>query len=301
MTSPIRIMVLSVAAALALAAFTWPSASLEPRDVPVGVVAGAPSPPALASGGAFDVHRYDDEAQAREAITEREIYGAVSGDTLLVATGASPAVAALLRDASPGARVVDLAPGTENDPRAATLASLALPLTLIGIVTAILAVLTARTTSERLLTIAGGAIATGVLGALFTQTWLDAVPGSWLGIAGSVALAVAAIGAAVTGLAALLGRAGIGIGAATMMLVANPWSGVANAPELLPEPAGAIGQLLPTGAAGTLLRDVAYFDGAAAAGPFGVLAIWLVAGLLLLAGATLRRGERFAPAVPAAA
>jgi hypothetical protein len=46
--------------------------------------------------------------------------------------------------------------------------------------------------------------------------------------------------------------------------------------------AGAIGQLLPTGATGGLLRGVAYFDGAGAGGHLVVLGAWALAGAALL-------------------
>ena len=293
-----RLTILAVIATLALAAFTWPSANLEPRGLPVGVVGQVP--PALSAGESFDVHRYASEDEARSAVTNREVYGALAGRTAFVATGASPAVPALIRDAAPGARVVDLARGTANDPRAATLGALALPLTLTGIITALLVFFTARDPRERLGLIAAAAIITGTIGALITHTWLDALPGSWLGIAGAVALAVGAIAAAVTGLASALGRPGIGVGAVLMMLVANPWSGIASAPELLPEPAGTIGQLLPTGAAASLIRGAAWFDGAGAAEPLVVLGAWLAAGVALIAAARWRGGER-APQPAAAA
>jgi hypothetical protein len=65
------------------------------------------------------------------------------------------------------------------------------------------------------------------------------------------------------------------------MLLGNPFSGMSSAPEMLPGIWGFIGQCLPTGAAATLLRSVAYFDGARSAGPWTVLGIWAGAGLLL--------------------
>ena len=40
-----------------------------------------------------------------------------------------------------------------------------------------------------------------------------------------------------------------------MVLVGNPFSGVGSAPELLPQPVGGIGQLMPPGAGGNLLRS----------------------------------------------
>ena len=299
MPLPARIGLFTVIAALALASFTWPSGNLAPRDLPVGV---AGSVPAFADADAFDVHRYATAAQARQAVRDRDVYGAVAGDTLYVATGASPAVASVLREAVPGASVVDLAPGTSADPRAATLGSLALPLTLLGIVSAVLAILTARSPRERLALLAGAATVAGLVGALFAQTWLDALPGSWLALAGGIALAVAAIGATVTGLASHLGKAGIAVGAVLMMLVGNSWSGITTAPELLPEAAGTIGQLLPTGAAGNLLRSVAFFDGAAAGQYVVVLAAWLAGGLALIATAAARRRRHgIRVAAPAAA
>ncbi len=299
MSLPARLGILTVIVTLALAAFTWPSGSLEPRDLPVGVVGAAPA--ALADREAFDVHVYASEAAARAAIMDREVYGAVTGDGVLVATGASPAVAAALREAAPSAPVTDLAPGTANDPRVSTIASLALPLTILGIVAALIAVLTARSVRERLALVGGAAAITGLVAALLTHTLLDALPGPALGTAAAVALAVAAIGTAITGLASHLGRPGIGVGAVLMMFVGNPWSGVTSAPHLLPEPAATIGQLLPTGAAGNLLRSVAFFDGAAAGGYVVVLAAWLVAGLALIATATLRRRQPAVHAAPVAA
>ena len=41
-----------------------------------------------------------------------------------------------------------------------------------------------------------------MVAALLTQTWLDALPGSWLAIAGIAGLAVVAVAAPVAGLAA---------------------------------------------------------------------------------------------------
>jgi hypothetical protein len=276
-----RLLVIAAIVAVALAAWTWPSANLAPRDVPVGVV--GPVPPALAQSDAYDVHRYGSPREARDAIRDREVYGALAGRTAYVASGASPAIAAALRASAGPAEVVDLAPGTRTDPRIATLGSLALPLTIVGIVSGALAVFTAGRTRDRVLAVLAGAVVAGLLAALIVQTWLGALPGSWLGLAGAVAFAAAAIAAAVAGLGARLGPAGIGLGAGLMMLVANPWSALSSAPELLPEPAGILGQLFPPGAAGQLLRSVAYFDGAAAGFPLVVLAAWTLAGLALIA------------------
>jgi len=68
-----------------------------------------------------------------------------------------------------------------------------------------------------------------------------------------------------------------------VFVIGNPLSGLASAPELLPQPWGAIGQFLPPGAGATLLRSVAFFDGAGGAVALWTLAAWTVAGLALVA------------------
>ncbi|MDF3149211.1 ABC transporter permease, partial [Streptomyces sp. T21Q-yed] len=89
-----------------------------------------------------------------------------------------------------------------------------------------------------------------------------------------------------------------GIVAAVVMLFGNPFSGASSAPQLLPEPAGAIGQWLPPGAGATLLRSVSYFDGAAATGPALTLTWWAALGLgaVLLGNALKARTKTGEPA-----
>ncbi len=69
---------------------------------------------------------------------------------------------------------------------------------------------------------------------------------------------------------------------------------MAAAPELLPEPWGAVGQLLPPGAGVSLVRSAAFFDGAGTAAPLWTLVAWAVVGLVLLA-----LGRPFGHALPA--
>jgi hypothetical protein len=64
---------------------------------------------------------------------------------------------------------------------------------------------------------------------------------------------------------------------------------VGSAPELLPKPVGGIGQLMPPGAGGHLLRSTGFFDGAGAGEHVLVLAVWALAGIALLVVAGLRR------------
>jgi hypothetical protein len=68
---------------------------------------------------------------------------------------------------------------------------------------------------------------------------------------------------------------------------------------MLPEPAGALGQLMPPGAGGNLLRSTGLFDGAGAGTHATVLAVWALAGLALLGISALR--ERRPAPLPAPA
>jgi hypothetical protein len=100
--------------------------------------------------------------------------------------------------------------------------------------------------------------------------------------AGVVSLAIAAIASALLGLEHVAGLPGLVLGGAIVLLLGNPLSGLTSAPELLPAGWGALGQLLPPGAAGTALRSTAYFDGAGATTSLWVLTAWLVVGVGLM-------------------
>jgi hypothetical protein len=175
-------------------------------------------------------------------------------------------------------------------PRGAALASSVLPLVIAGIVCGVAGSLLATGALGRAGLVAAGSILAGLVATAIVQGWLDVVEGDWWENAAALSLTVGAIAAIVAGCKALLGHAGAALAALTMILVGNPFSGVATAPELLPRPAGGLGQLLPPGAGGNLLRSTGFFDGSAAGGHVAVLAAWLLAGLaLLLAAARARR------------
>jgi hypothetical protein len=302
-------------ATLALWAFAWPAARTAPRDLPLGVagptvVTAQMEQRLRQQEGAFDIHRYADEAAARDAIEDRTVYGAVvvtaQGLELLTASAASPVVAQLLQQAvteqaaaeGSQVRTVDVVAAPANDPRGAALNASALPLTLAGIAAgAAVTVLRLRGVRAVAALVAAAALV-GVLGTGIAHSWLGVLAGDWWAVAGVFGLATLAVSGAVAGLAALIGSAGIGIVAAVVMLFGNPFSGAASAPQMLPEPAGAIGQWLPPGAGMTLLRSVSFFDGAAATGPALTLTWWAGLGLgaVLLGGALKARTRGAEPA-----
>ena len=106
---PVAAMLLvPLVAALVLVLFAWPSARLEPRDLPIGVAGQGAQADAIAQRltadeGAFGVHRYSGAEAARRAIENREIYGAAA-TTSFTGAAAWPSAAASRRRYSPPAR-----------------------------------------------------------------------------------------------------------------------------------------------------------------------------------------------------
>ncbi|WP_327147871.1 hypothetical protein [Nocardia sp. NBC_01329] len=299
--------------ALMLIAFAWPATNIAPRDLPLAVSGPqAAMVEARLTGrtpGAFELTVLPDEAAARAAIGEREVYGAIvtggGAPRVLIASGAAPAVAQQLTQigqqmsGAPAAPVEDVVPADPDDPRGAGFGAMALPLVMAGIAGGVLLTLLVPTAGGRALGVLVFGIAGGLLSMLVTQTWLSIVPGAYLALSAVAGLVSFAVAGTVTGLATIVGRAGIGIAALTMLLIGNPFSAATAAPELLPQPWGAIGQLLPPGAAASLFRSVAFFDGAGAQRPLLVLLAWAALAVVLLGIGAIRDRRRTEPDRPA--
>jgi hypothetical protein len=281
---------------LLVAFFAWPAMRTAPRDLPV-VVAGPTAAVATVEGqldslrpGGFAVRGVADEAAADQALRDRKAYAAFLPGTdgtmtIHVASAASPTVASLLTQQLAGAqvRVVDVVPVDAHDPRGGGLASAFLPMLLTAIVAAALLWQAVKTRWGRWLGVLLFASLAGLAEAAILQYGYAALPGNYLANAGVLVLLAAAIAGSVTGLASVFGRIGVALGALVVFVLGNPLSAITSAPELLPQPWGAIGQFLPPGAGGTLLRSVAYFDGAASATAAWTLAAWAFVGLALIA------------------
>ncbi|MBF6415089.1 ABC transporter permease [Nocardia cyriacigeorgica] len=305
--------------ALMLIAFAWPAANMAPRDLPVAVTgpqaAMVAERLAAHDPDAFEITTTPDENAARAAITDREVYGAIvtggGAPRVLIASGASPAVAQQLTQVAqqmsgvPAPAVEDLVAADPDDPRGVGFGAMALPLVMSGIAAGVLLTLLVPSAIGRMTGLLSFAVAGGLLSMVIVQGWLSLIPGNYLVLSAVAGLVSFAVAGTVTGLAAVVGRAGIGIAALTMLLIGNPFSAATSAPELLPQPWGAIGQLLPPGAAASLLRSVAFFDGAGATGPLVVLLVWAGLAVVLLAIGAVRerRGsdEQAAAPVPAMA
>ena len=325
--------VLPLMIVLAVLAFAWPNARLAPRSLPVGIVGTSPASQQAVAGlsraepGGFTFSRYADPAAARTAIRDRDVYGAfqiTSGRvTVFEASAASPTVAQLLtgtgqqlaaraaaarRTPTPQISVVDVVPISRSDPRGLVLSSALLPLTICSIImaAAVALLLRFRPAWRQILSLLVVSATAGLGAILITQGFLGALPqdhgGSWA----ALALTVLAVSAPAAGLIELIGPAGLGLGAALMIFIGNPFSGATSAPQLLPAAVSRIGQWLPPGAGASLLRSTAYFGGRGAGGPLTVLIVWVVLGLAAIVaghhsrfGVTARRRGRAGTGQPA--
>jgi hypothetical protein len=298
--------VLPLMIVLAVLAFAWPNARLAPRSLPVGIVGTSPASQqavaalARAEPGGFDFSLYAGPAAARAAVEDRDVYGAfqiTSGHiTVLEASAASPTVAQLLtstgdqlatraaaarRAPAPPVTVVGVVPIARSDPRGLVLSSALLPLTICSIIAAaaVALLLRFRPAGRQILALVVVSATAGLGAISITEGFLGALPhddgASWA----ALALTVLAVSAPTTGLIALIGPPGLGLGAALMIFIGNPFSGVTSAPQLLPTVVSHIGQWLPPGAGASLLRSTAYFSGHGADGHLTVLIAWSLLGL----------------------
>jgi hypothetical protein len=294
--------------------FVFPSHDPEPNGLPVAVVGSAQAAgafgAALRQRGDFDVRRAASPAEARALIEDREVYGAYvlsSGPAVrrtIVASAASLPAAQIVTEVGRRAgslSQVDVAPLPEHDPRGVTLNLLVLPLVITSILMSIVAAnLVPDIDARRRIGLAAlAAVAGGLIAVAIVNWWLDALEGPWLAQAAVIALAVIAIALTSAGIIRLLGPPGIAVPFLLFLMLGNPASGVASAPELLPTPWAELGQFLPPGALGSALRGTSYFDGAGVLVPILVLLAWVALGLGLLV-VSARRAPSAAP-VPAPA
>lgn len=301
---------LTVAVSVLLTAFAWPSVRSSVHDVPIAVAGPAPAIGQIRAAlherlpGAFEITEVANTAAAEQLIRDRDVYGAIDvsagAPRVILASAASTAVAQTLnsiataisrpqsQSASTTSPVRDLVPLSADDPRGAGLTAGALPLVMGGLLAALLLARLVRGTTRRISAALAFAITGGLAVAAILQFWLGSLTGSYWANTGAVTLTVAATSLTILGLESLFGYAGLGLGAATMMLIGNPLSGTATAPEMLPGWSGTLGQLLPPGAGGRLLRSTAFFDGHGATHPVIVLVTWLTLGVLLCLASSLR-------------
>ncbi|GED96506.1 ABC transporter permease [Gordonia crocea] len=286
---------LAVVVPLILLMFIGPASRGTPHELPIGVAGPAPAVQQVEAAleakqpGAFEVHAYADEAQLTQAVKNRDIYGGFvlgAAPATIIASGASPAVATMLTQIGaqmpgPQPQVRDVAAPAPNDPRGAGFGSMVMPVFLAGAALglALTMVVGRREITAVLLPVGAAVVGATTVG---VAMWIGVLSGGFWGQWLAMSIGILAISAAVAGLVALMGPAGVGVAALLFMLVGMPLAGIASPPEFLPSIWGAVGQWLPLGATGTALRSAVFFDGAGSAAAYVALGLWIVVGYLLL-------------------
>ena len=286
--------------------------SPKPHSLPIGIVgtpavAGAARAElARATPGAFDVHAYQSLTAARTAVLHRSVYGAfqpLPSPILLVASAASPAVAALLQRtfgtvtsrSGRSLAVRDLVPLPSSDSTGATTFSTVLSLIIAGLAgTTLIYTLTRhRPEAFRVVATVALGVCAGLITALVTNVLVGAFPDHFFQVWGVATLFVLAIGLPIAAFQVIFGIAGTAIGALLFLVIGNPASGGSSAPELLPGFWRTLSQILPPGAAVTSMRDVVYFNGHGSSHALIVLAVYAVlgAGVAMIASRPRARAE----------
>lgn len=294
-----------------LCAFALPSLHSGPHRVPVGATGSPQGVEVLQKdidGPAWDVRPYETLEDIEAAVRDGDVLGGLAvtdqGVDVYTATAGGPSAAGALTTlgdtvaARTGTHstVHDLVPFTDDDPRGAGLTAALMPMIFGGVFPALI-LGSVFPGHRRIRTRLAGAllfsVAAGVAVAAVLQFGTHSVDGNFGLTALGVVLGMAAMSTTLLGLQALLGVTGFALGGALMMLLGNPLSGLATGPHWLPGGWATVGQLLPPGASGSLLRANAFFDGAGGALPALVLAVWAVAGcaFTLIADGRARRSQ----------
>ena len=293
--------------------------SPSPHDVPVGLAGPAPAVDQISSAfaqnapGVFDFTTYSSEADARAAIDDRSVDGALvigaGGSKLIVAGAAGDTVTGIITAAFTNVfqkqgqplTVETVHPFASGDPHGLILFFVVLAILVSTLITQILLSLRPGVAlSTRMLVVLLFAVVSAPV-AMGLATWIVGDYGSGLWAATALgALTSAAVGAVVAGMAALLGRLGVGLAALIAVLFDLVASGGPIGSAVLPDVYRWFAPAMPAGQVYSGMRGALYFDGAGVGTPVLVLAAWLVGGVVLLAaGALVRRAPAQPSLVPA--
>jgi len=324
--------VLAAVVGLIVMAFSWPSVTSSPRDLPIAIAGSGEQVDAVASAleqnaeGVFAITTVADRDAAVALIEQRQAYGAiilVDTPEVLTASAASPAsnqlmvqlhaqIQAIVQEAvdaqataagitPPDVTVAltDVVPLASTDSRGTGLTAAAFPLVLGGMIGGIAITIAISGVWRRVVALFAYAIVAGLVITSILQGWFGVLQGDYLTNTAAFSLTLLAMGATIVGFGAIFGRPGIAVGPVLFLLIANPIASAAAPKEFLPAPWGEIGQWLPPGAGVTLIRDLSYFPSANATFPWLVLTAWSVGGLILAAVGHYRNAGRLVLEEPA--
>lgn len=263
-------------------------AAIEKRDIDGGLVVGeaglemltaSAGGPQIAQvlGQLADGMSQQHVAAAQEAVADAvqaaEAKGASADEVLAIYQAANAQAAAA------GVTTTDVVTGGTI---AAAGNLVMLPALIGGMGIAMISFFLIRRPLHRMIALFGGAILAGLVGAAVLGPWFEIIPGHYWMHALALGMGILAIGATITGLGSLLGRAGLGIGAVLMMLIGNPWGGMLVPTAFLPGFMGWLGSHMPNGNVITVIQNISFFPAASQAGQWWTFIIWAAIGLALL-------------------
>lgn len=293
--------------------FTWPAATAEPRNVPIGLAGPAQLTETIAEKidsqrpGAFTIEFFDTTREAAVAIRSKEIFGAIevgAQTRTFVASASNSGMAQAINElgstinesvmASQGVHFptldkVDIAPLPEEDPRGQVLGSASLPLVIAGISLGALAAMRGGPRWTQISIVTVGSLVTGYSLAYILNHGLAVLPGGlWL-TSLAVSGMIGAIGFTLLGAHRLAGIVGLGLFASTFFLLGNPLSGISIPAEFYPDGWGTLGQLMPLGAGFELIKRVNFFELAETSSQWWVLGTWILLGVTMWSLSFFRR------------
>ncbi|MGO1318259.1 MAG: DUF3533 domain-containing protein [Cellulomonadaceae bacterium] len=299
----VLVVILTVMATCFAVSYSLALTDPEPRHVPVAVVGVDADHTAVARDlvgigpGSYAVRTADSLQQALDGVDHFELYGILDTDnsTLYVSSASGALVAQSLRTAAQSAelgdgslQVVDLHPLPTTDPMGTSMFYMALAAVIIGFVGAMQVnvhakglSLRARVLWELLISLTAPLAIVVTVGPVLGIVPIPVLP-AW----GILAMTMFSAAMVCSAAQVMFHRWALLPVWTLFVLVANPSSGGAVAPPLLPPFYAFIGRFLPTGAGVQGLRTVTYFD----AVPWEQLAV-LVAwgGVFCLLYVVLRR------------
>lgn len=293
--------VLTLVSLMLVCSYAFALASPKPHHLPVAVVGPARQIEqvrarlARTAPGSFALRQYPTAAAARDAILDREVYGAFvlrPRSTLVLTAEAAgpPAARALQGAAAPLAqangtqlRAIDLRPLPERDSVGNAAYFFQFGVLIPAFVFSVLVALIARSATgpTRLAGSTAFVVLCGFAAALAVDPVAGTLTGSFWALAGIAMLLAAAVVGLGAGLSALVGPSGLALAFVVLIVLGNPASGSTQPHEFLPVVYRQVSQWLPPGAALTAVRNAVYFQGHALLRPTLTLAGWAAAGLVV--------------------
>lgn len=278
--------------------FIMPSLKSGPRDLAVGIVGDTAAVETVRSmieseaPGSYDLQPMGSVEELESAIAGRTLAGGFTVQSGIVqifvasagSTAVSGAIAAIGEQVAEAlyldSGVTDVVALPAADPTGVGIGGLAFPLVFGGIVPVVAyrSVLAGRR-SWILAGLVGFSAVGGLVVAAVLRFVFGSIEHSFWPVAGAVALGVAALALPLAGLNAWFGAKGFTVGAMAMMFLGNPFAGIATGAAWLPAGVSMIGQVLPPGAAGTLVRSAAYFGMAGGGVAALTLSCWVLVGV----------------------